>query len=710
MSNVIDKLAESELIKVSERIIISVYLYDREGIITKDSSHAYTEKIIIKKDICSKSLTQDYADINKYGEGNKSEVSIYGETEDDDNIYITVFVDSIEEIANKIIRYLFVVDNIDLSVIGSDISEIWITEELSKAIFNKFTNINISLMNAAIEIDGGDKRLKSLSVTGCGAIKLKNSLSITSGVVTIDNMVLSSNLENKVLEFNIISNNINLNEISVITPITIYTACEKTNTYNEYKETQCIINNLSYKFSDNVVTNPETVYDLEDTSIFDNALLSVADFYNANISGITITNAHCYKGIRFYHLNEVHLSNFNRTTDKNIGNYSIGLSDINRIYLNDIVVSSGYAYGSNNEFAIFIGDKGLSNLQTLNINNITLNNVYLMNLTNCKADKIIVSNCTTVSESFIQSDRTCGVNHLTLSNLNLTSDHPLNIYCPDLYIYDSNIILNGLTSGNTSEFDITKTFKLKNTRFTGDDSGLKINMHYDSNVDISDSELIFKNFEIKYIDNEYDEVFTGIMSENNKVLYFKDSNITANDKINIDGAYRLSSSKSSFNSKEIEISDIDNVSFNEIASTLNNIIQYKFSNCLFRNTIISARNVVSNNSLELDSCNGSISYKVEDIDSNEENSISMNIKLKKSNIDLTLDTVGLPIKVNLVSDDSLGSYVYGNNSSINIIPSMKSIDLTSFKNIAEISESESDKINYGNSNKELTVENLLGIE
>lgn len=705
MADVLNTLAETELTKVIERILVSIYLYDRDGIITKNNTQAYTEKIIIKKDICSKSITQDYADINKYGKGVKAEVSIYGSSSEDNDAYKIFSLNSIDEIPTTLIRYLFTLDNLNLSVYGNNISEIWIDRYLSTAIFTKFANVFIELNNSAIEIEGGDIRLKSFSITGTGSIKLKDSLSITSDNVNLDDIVLSCS-ENKIIECNFIADTINLNEITVVTPITIYTACEKSKTYNEYKQTFCNVNQIAYNFSENDDINPKTVYNLDDTSIFDNALLSAADFYNVNVSGVEINNAYCYKGVRFYHLNELRLSGLTRETNENIGDYTIGISDINRIYINDVSVLSGHAYAENNEYVIFIGDKNLSNLQSMSVNNITIKNLYLMNLSGCNASEITISNCTSVSESFIQTDRTCNVTNLTFSELNLTTDHALNIYCPDLYIQDSTINVKDLTSGRTNEFNIVKSLRIKNSRLSGDDSTLKINMLYDSSADISDSEIIFKNFEMKYVKNEYEEVFTGMMLETDKVIYFKNSNVTSNESISINDAYRLSSYRTSFNSKKISISNIKNVSFNEIASTYSNMIEYLFSKCSFKNTVLSMRNVVSDNSLNFDDCTGSITYKVEDIASSEVNAVSLLTTLKDSDIDLLVDTIGLPIKVNLISDNSVGS-VFGNNSSISIIPSMKSSDIANFNSISSLSEADINKINYGNSDKELTAEGYL---
>ena len=710
MANIMNALAETELTKVIERILISIYLYDEDGMLTKNESQAYTEKIVIKKDICSKSLTQDYADINKYGEGEKTEVSIYGASDKDENAYAIFSVNSIDKISNSLIKYLFAINTLKLSVTGDNVSDVWLNEFLTTAIFSKYSNISLELINSAAEFKGNDIRLNSLSIVGSGSIKLNGSVSVTAtNSVNLDNLILSSS-KDSIVEFNFMAPNINLNELSILTPITIYTACEKTDTYNEYKTTSCSVNKVSYTFSESDNTNPSVIRDSDDAKMFNNALLSVADFYSATVSGITINDAYCYKGVRFNHLNELHISSLTRVTTKNIGNYTIGISDINRIYLNDINISSGHAYGTNNEYAIFIGDGGLSNLQTLSIDNIKINNLYLMNLGSCNADQISVSNCTMVSETFLQTDRTCNVNYLTFSGLNLTIDHPLNVYCTNLRIYDSNIYIRDLSESDINEFNITESLKIKSSRLVGDESTLKVNMLYDSNFDVSDSEIIFKNFEMSYVENEYEETFTELLSEENKVIYFKNSTITADSKISIAGAYRVSSLATAFNSKEIAISNIDNVSFNEIASTYNNLIKYAFANCNLKGTVLSMRNVASSNSISFDNCSGSLTYRVEDAASETENSSVLSATLKDSNIDLLVDTVGLPIRANLISNNSIGSSVFGNNSSVKVTPSMTSSDIENFNNISELSEIKSDKTNYGNSNTELTVEGLFGAE
>lgn len=705
MINLTNNLAESELTKIIERISVAIYLYDRNNILTDNQTQVYYEKIIIKKDICSKNTTQDYSDISKYGEGDKPEVSIYGELSEED-AYEKFTLYSINDLSKEVIKRLFTADFVELSVTGTDMSEKWIDSELSKAIFTKFSNVTIKLQNASMDYLGGDIRSKSLNITGCGALILGDSTSVTSENISINNITISCS-KDKIIEYNLISKNVTLDEISVITPVTINVSCEKPETYYDYKQTACGINRITFRFSDNEKTNSDTINDLEDANKFNNALLSVTDFYMANISDIIIDNAYCYKGVKLEHLNELHLNGLNRSTYKNIGNYTIGISDINRSYISDVVVYSGYALADNNEYAIFISEKGLSNLQTLSIDNITLNNVYLMNIGGCKADEISISNCTSVSETFISSDSSCMINKFSILNLDLTTDKPLNISCPNLNIYDSRITVIKLSNNDTNELNVYKTLKMKNVNFYGDDSNLNIHMYYDSSVDISESEIIFNSFKIDYIEDEYTDTFTGIMSESNKVIYFKNTNITSNDNIEISGAYRLSSYKTAFNSKNIIVKNIKNLSYNELNCTLENSVNYEFENCSFKNSTLNMRNVSSEGSIKINNSTGNITYKIDDIVSEESNKISVNTTLESSNVDISVDTVGLPVQMTLISNNSIGSCVFGNNSNILIVPSMKSSDITSFKSIKSLSEIDNNKINYGNSDKELTVEDLL---
>ena len=684
MSDITDSLAKNELTKITKRILVTITLMDDLGNITKIPSKAVKEIISIKTDIRVKELTKDF-DKQASKIKQKSD-SIFGITEELDSANLSYDLDATDNIEKCILSNLFKVTYLDLIIDDSIDKNIELSEKIMKGIFSNFSCINIDVSKSfcIIKMPNLDISLESFRVTN-GNIILNNDLSIIAdSFIQIESCVINTTNKDKMFKFNLVSNNNSIYNVTVKRPVSINLLSAKPDNIDKYTTQSTSINSLRYIFDD-----------INKDNNFTDALLSFRDIYSVKINGVSISGASNIKGIKVIKCYELMINNLSQVSSSR--EYTLGLSNVNKTYVSFMNVINDTDDGKS--FAILIAEEGLKFNQTLSISDAQITGIGLIDVASAKADKLTITNSDINCINPIKTNDFNQVNKIRISDTRFTNSD-INLLASNVSISNSTLVIrNGIKfiSSSSNKIDNTKLYS------NGD---VNLSLELDSWANVSASEIHAKNINI-YHDSENEETVenTKFVNETNRTLDISESVFIADEKIDIDDVFRLDSTSTTYKAKNIKISNIKNVSFDEDSLGLDSPFNFIAKNSIFKKSNFDIRKLIEPTKFCFDkssgSCdimfkeliNGSVNYEFEYIDS------KMNIEL---------DTFGTKIACKLKSDNSLGSTLFGLNNTISVIPSMQSKDLNSFVNISNPLNKQSNKINYGNSDKSVSaIDSLL---
>ena len=686
MSDITDSLARNELTKITKRILIDITLLDDSGNITKIPSKAIKEVINIKTDIRIRELNKDFDKIVSTYKNSQESNSIFGITKKIDSVYVSYDIDSDDNIDKFILNNLFKVTYLDLIIDDSIDKNLELSEKVMKGIFNNFSCINIDITKSfcTIRMPNLDVSLESFKISH-GNIILSNDISIISDTfIQIESCVINTINKNRMFKFNLVSDNNSIYDVTVKQPVSINLLSAKPDNIDKYTTQNTSINSLKYTF-DNIN---------EDNGFVD-ALLSFRDIYSVKINGIYISGASNIKGIKVIKCYELMINDLSQTSSSK--EYTLGLSNVNKTYVSDMKVIN--EVDDKKSFAILIAEDGLKFNQSLSLSKLNISGIGLIDIASAKADKISITDSVIKCVNPIKTSDFNQVNKISISSVNFVNDD-INILASNISISDSTIVgKNGikLISSLSNKIDNTKIYT---------DEDINLLLELDSWASISSSEIHAKNNINVRHDNENEDTVekTKFLDETNRTFDVSDSVFISGENINIDEVYRLDSNRTTYKAKNIMISNIKNVSFDEDSLGLDSPFNFIVENVVFKNSNFDIRNLIEPTKFSFNKSSGSCSITFKEI---RNDSINYEFEYLDSMMDVELDTLGTKILCKLKSDNSLGSSLFGLNNNISVIPSMQSKDLNSFINISDSMNKHSDKINYGNDSKLISMINSL---
>lgn len=687
-------LSTDNLTKIKKRKIISIRLFDEVGLPTTNPALAHKETILVQNDIAAVSITKDYDE--PLGSEDKKAMSIYGYQIQQEGLYKLIELSENEPIDQSIISNLFKITYLDITFQGLSNNDT-ISRDVMLAILTNFSCVNINNKTSSmIVLPSGDLKLESFSLAG-GNLMLEGDTSISSDTGnTFDSVNLYSNKGKTLTRFNLLGNKNYIYNVETKQPIAIKIVSPKASTINSYSSVEASINKLTYDlYDDYAEQSPKEV--------FDEALLTIMDVKKVKISDITINQAEEFKGICISKCYEAMLSNIIHTSDKGIYGYTIGLSDVTKTYISGLKVIAGFKT-DRKVFGIFLAEANLQWNQTLAVSNFKIQNVTTINVGGCKAESLSFSTGEIASSTFIDSDEISGDGNIRLSDVDVYVDGPVALYCKTLEVINSKI---RLPNKEVEQHIIQTSKKLKFDNSTlYSEVPIKFDMDLDSEFKMIESDMKVKSFEVSH-DSSRDEDLdkTNYIDKSNRIVDLNKSNIEA-DKFLVSGMYKANVSKFSLKTNKVEFKDVS-LSLDRLVSVKLSNVDFTFTDVEFKNAILETRNSYSGK-LNISGSKGTLEYVVNDEYSNEDK-INVETNISDSRVLVKFDTAGASIVSTFRSDNSIGSTVFGLKSDISVIPSMKSADISSFKSISDLSEKNSDNVNYGNSSEELSVSEAFGL-
>ena len=671
--------------RIKKRKIITIKLFDKNSMPTKNPALAYKTNITIQNDVASVDISRDYDKPKEYSAAEKKAISVFGYEADTEGIYKNYELSEDEDIASTIIPDLFKMTYLDLTINGFE-DTVGISSNLMAAFFQKFSCININNKSiSSITFPSGDIRLESLAISG-GNIVLTDGISFEADdSISFESIKFHSKQDKT--PFNLLCKKINLFNISTSDYIPIKIIAGKDATTNEYMNGEVSINDLTFDLTE-ITDNgyPEVKKD---------PLLSITNIYKVRLSDINIYGAQEYKAIKLHKINTVMISGINRYSDKGVYGYTLGLSDVMTTYVTNFHVSAGLLI-EREVYAIFIADEGLGFNQKLVVSDFEIRNIRLINLGSSKADSISFSNGKINTNYFMESKETNDTSSLRFSDCDITISQPISIYGNEITFANTKLKLTDSAKDEHEHLmHIDGSLTLDNSVLYGE-IPFKFEVGTGTYLKFLDSDVSLTKISIMYDEEAYKDIEdTQYVDESERVVDFESTNVVT-DELLIDSMYNVSTDKTSFNISKLILKNTK-ASFDPLVVDKKSNVEYSFENTTFKNATIETRESHSSK-LSFKESTGNLTFKVNELYI-EEDSINLDTLLEQSKINLKVDTVGSQVNAMVNANDSEGSTVFGLNAYVSVIPSMKSKDIQSFNLINEFNDSIDTAVNYGNSSE-----------
>lgn len=697
--NIVDNFLTTELTGIKKRKIITIRLYDKNGVAVSNPVNAYKESVLVRSDVCSKQLSKNYGDLSG---STKSETSVYGYEINEEGLYKYFILNEDEDIDKSIIPNLIsFATSFEITLTGNADLGIYISSDLFTAIFRTFSIVNINATGFKVEVPKMDINLESVNINGGNVSLLGGGVSFKAdSSVDISNISVTNTLSSYG-KLSTAANNISLYNITVNNPVSISAVVIKPDDLLTYQTTSCTINSIKYLLS---TYNDENEY-LAD-KLFADALLIIEDAYSAKIGDISIEGGEFYKGIKTTKCYELMMNNISRTTLKALYGYTVGLSDITKGYIDTLTTMSG-SIPPRGVYSVFIAEDGLKFNQTLSINTFTITNATLINLDACKADTVNISNGTVNGGKFITSSELSTLQHLKLSTLTVNLQDVLDMYASEIKIFDSTFRLQN--TENTQSMKFSSYLKIDNSNIYCD-SDLEMENTIDGSFGISNSEIKCKSFKLFHEsdDDEKEIADNTEYYDYNKNSTMDMSNIRADKEIVVDNIYKLKISSSELNSKSVSFKNINNLILSDAVLGNSSAVELNMESVNINGSTLNRNIAISGDKFIFTDVTGEMKYLLDVMDDNE--LINNKFTITDSRIKIKEDTKLVGISTNFKSDNSAGSTLFGTVSDISIVPNMSSKDISNFNIITDYNTIDSDKVNYGSSEDAINAETLLGLK
>ena len=129
--------------RIKKRKIVTIKLFDKNSIPTKNPALAYKTNITIQNDVASVDISRDYDKPKEFSPDEKKAISVFGYEADTEGIYKNYELSEDEDLASTIIPDLFKMTYLDLTINGFE-DTVGISSVLMAAFFQKFSCININ--------------------------------------------------------------------------------------------------------------------------------------------------------------------------------------------------------------------------------------------------------------------------------------------------------------------------------------------------------------------------------------------------------------------------------------------------------------------------------------------------------------------------------------------------------------------------------------
>ena len=678
--------------KVKKCKNITIKLLDKNGVPTINPSLGDKMFISIYNDVVTVDLSKN-ADEPIGAE--KRAISVYGYEAESEGIYKYLQLAEDEDIYENIVPYLSRMTFVDLDIKGITGTDT-ISAGLMSAFFRFFSCININnSASSPINLPAGDFKVESFAISG-GDIILSGGISIQAdSFISLENNKLYSSFD--ITKLNLLSKKVTVYNVSTTKYIPITVIAPKASSTNEFMETEVSMSNIRYNLSD-------TSDKVSLTEVKEEPLISISDINTVRLSDIYITNAYGYKGIKLEKITTAMLTNIERVSDKSIYGYTLGLSNIMTTYVSGFKVTSNLK-NERDVYAIFIAGAGLKYNQQLAVSDFTIYNCGLIDLGASKADSIFFSSGQIISNTLLDYSEFNVTRSLRFSGCKINLTKRLALYGNEIDIMDCTIRL-AYSEDNFKHFThVDNKLLIDNTTIYGE-VDYEFEVSNGGGIEFNSSDVSMRSLDFKLKSDKFIEK-TNYVNDSDRILVFTSSNVVTSKGITVDGLYRVSADKTSFDCESIDLRNTK-VEFSPLAVTKASGIKYIFNNVEFKNTVINSKNTHSSKFFITES-SGLLSYKIDDVESEEEK-IKLETEITDSKVDFKIDSAYPPVDVTVKSDDSVGSTVFGMHNNIHIIPSMKSKDITSFATITDFKDRNSYNLNYGNSPEEISINEMMGLK
>lgn len=693
LADLIKETLSNEKVKVKDRILISCSYIDIDGNEVENISNAYKLTITAKYDLYSKILGEPITDPKPFGEADKVEQSLYGTKIDSSVFGYTLKDKEFGLFSDRIISMMVRGPKhfkLKIDPTGSNTQVFDISENVFAKAFNLYSDIEFDFPaksgDTRANFPSGNFTLISFSMKG-GQISFKDGTTVTTTKdISLTSMLVTTREESPIVTF--MSPKSTLADVIFMLPVHLQISPDSSIDTKEFAKTEATISMLSYLTSSLSQKSPETI-----TGIWDRALLSIERVNSVKVNGVKIDGYPYYKGLLFSQCTSVNISEVKRVEER-CRTYFIGLNAPNEVYISDIECSNEMADEINGtrEFNPIIGldqpmFRSRISISTFDLKRCDLINISDMNLRSLTVSSGTVTDCT----GFIKS-KNSNANDMNITGVEINSAKDVDLFCNNsLFLDRSKVFLEdnvNLILGSNENI-LVDGCQIACTKMT-------VNAERQCRANIDNCNLSVNEFETGHAELSDGEVFVykehlNNFSMNNSVLKVFDK-LTLKDVLNAD----LNGVVINYIS-EFRLESLNKVTIQTHLDCSGKTPKIYIDSVNSGTADFDLKKISADFSFECkDSVLGSIGVDFSDMYEGEAKSVNGQIKFDNSAIrNFSIDSLRNKVTANLISNDSLGSMVFGTSSNVKVVADLKSTDRQYLEPITELDYPSDDRVYYG---------------
>jgi hypothetical protein len=674
--DIIDLMPEGDENTVTkERIIIEARYYSEENISIPVSSQAYLYDLTVRKSIFLEITSDIFNDAGEAtGEKKITEVETNNSTtQNSESVYETKIEKSEYNDFSQLLLSQLSTDIKNLSLhFSGDIDNIKITSEVMNFILSNFENVTIDFkgLSTWVTIPEINSGLKSLSIENAN-VEISQAILSCETSFTLNNIIIKAvgNSTKKPSLIVTAGKEFTLRNITISEPVFISASGSESKKFSDWKNTSVILYNIEIGFKD------EEKNKFGSSDICD-AILTIADFAYSTVCSVRATeDIPYYPLLSIKKTSEINMCELSRASKENPSYApSLLLSDYYTAALSQCSYIGKVKSPDTVPFIRINNSRGDSELF---ISDSTIVNSNVISLEEKFCQLIAIDNSHFSSSNIFYKMDSSTISKLILNNVNMIADN-LNIKSANLNILSEtqidvkeDVILDINEIGNISS-SVIKSLK-----------NIDIILSSNASLNIVDSSVSTpKELNVYTKKNEFEEL-------SSRVDIIRSNFDTA--KCTISDILSLKSSAMDLHGKECEI--------NALAVFLDTNIQYYYNSfpitikdSSLRQSIFSLYTPGSKVDFNILNCTGEATIKY--LDDKNEKSV-FNLGITSSPVSLHFDAVKGSRKINIMSKDSSGAVITGENDEIILVPDISCPDRLLFQRIEEKTQKDDTKILYG---------------
>jgi hypothetical protein len=669
-----DKVLSSHELKIQERVVIDIRYYDELNNLVRRQNNPVRIAVEIRNSIFHKTVTEDYMDEARFGQGTHTELETNGEpVSEQDIVYTTTIkMEALDTLTDLLIERLThtTAKRLGLTIEG-ETKRIEIKASLLDFIMSHFEYISLWLpgLSSWVPLPQVHGVVKSLSIFSAHLLINKTILTCTESFI-LKNCILKSDPQANEQPSLLVSigGSATLNDIKVANRVHLNINASNAADVNAWKDTQVTVSDVVIGFRD-VEQNAKS-YD----GYYD-ALFTLAELGRVFVSGVsTLNDIPFYTLFQLKSIHQIDITDITRISKQlpafapalSLGNFTrANISGITYIGINE-----------SNPRSTFIALSAIRPDSVLSISNVELYMLFLMNLAGITCQKINI-----IDSSFIDSSVCAGMEDSTVGNFTVS-----NVQIKTASLSFKAVNLNILSS---TSFEAAQTLRLASERTLHITSAklkaqkIEVALQTETSFHVKDSSI------------DADEtVKTYVMATENETnasrVSFIDSSVRAIDKV-FDSINTLSFQNVIMWGSTLGISHCMGCTLGILIYGEKNVLYLILDDVVVRSSTVYLYEPGIEQIISIANGKGSLGIQYSD-DLNL--SSRGEIRLQDSLVVLDINAVS-ERKLSLRSDNSLGSQVIGRTALITLTPDLGSADRAFFERITDNRQRHMETVQYG---------------